>query len=78
MKRREFIKLTAGFAAAAAASAPLSMASSQGRTVFKASDVQPAGYPTVAATESILDDNDVRAQGSPDMLKIWQAKGSSH
>jgi S1-C subfamily serine protease len=29
----------------------------------------------VAATESILDDNDVRAQGSPDMLKIWQSKG---
>ena len=28
----------------------------------------------VAATEGILDDNDVRAQGSPDMLKIWQAK----
>jgi S1-C subfamily serine protease len=30
----------------------------------------------VAATEGILDDNDVRAQGSPDMLKIWQAKGT--
>jgi hypothetical protein len=28
------------------------------------------------ATESILDDNDVRAQGSPDMLKIWQPKGT--
>jgi len=28
----------------------------------------------VAATESILSDNDVRAQGSPDMLEIWQAK----
>ena len=31
---------------------------------------------TVAATEDILNDNDVRAQGSPDMLKVWQTKGS--
>ena len=53
MKRREFIKLAGGFAAAAAASAPLSEASSQGKKVFKAADVQPAGYPTVAATESM-------------------------
>jgi S1-C subfamily serine protease len=30
----------------------------------------------VAATEGILDDNDVRARGSPDMLKIWQEKGA--
>jgi hypothetical protein len=28
----------------------------------------------VAATEEILTDNGVRAQGSPDMLKVWQAK----
>jgi S1-C subfamily serine protease len=28
----------------------------------------------VAATEEILMDNDVRAQGSPDMLKIWENK----
>ena len=28
----------------------------------------------VAATEDILSDNGVRAQGSPDMLEIWQAK----
>jgi S1-C subfamily serine protease len=27
-----------------------------------------------AATEEILTDNDVRAQGSPDLMKIWQAK----
>jgi tripartite ATP-independent transporter DctP family solute receptor len=53
MKRREFIKLAGGFAATAAASAPLSQASSQGKTVFKAADVQPAGYPTVAAAESM-------------------------
>ena len=30
----------------------------------------------VAATDDILNDNDIRAQGSPDMLKVWQAKGS--
>ena len=28
----------------------------------------------VASTESILTDNGVRAQGSPDMLKIWEQK----
>jgi S1-C subfamily serine protease len=28
----------------------------------------------LSATEQILTDNGVRAQGSPDMLKIWQAK----
>jgi len=28
----------------------------------------------VAATEAILTDNDVRAQGSPDMMKIWDNK----
>jgi tripartite ATP-independent transporter DctP family solute receptor len=53
MKRREFIKLGAGFAAATASSAPLSMASAQSKAVFKASDVQPPGYPTVAATENL-------------------------
>ena len=53
MKRREFIKLGAGFAAAAASLAPLSRASAQTKAVFKASDVQPAGYPTVAATENL-------------------------
>ena len=53
MKRRDFIKLTAGFATAAATSAPLSIASAQSKAVFKASDVQPEGYPTVAATESL-------------------------
>jgi len=30
----------------------------------------------VAATDDILNDNDVRAQGSPDMLKVWQAKAT--
>ena len=30
----------------------------------------------VAATEDILGDNDVRAQGSPDMMKVWNPKGT--
>jgi hypothetical protein len=28
----------------------------------------------VAATDDILTDNGVRAQGSPEMLAVWQAK----
>ncbi|WP_407179367.1 TRAP transporter substrate-binding protein [Bradyrhizobium sp. STM 3562] len=53
MKRRDFIRLSAGFATAAAIATPPSIASAQSKAVFKASDVQPAGYPTVAATESL-------------------------
>jgi hypothetical protein len=30
----------------------------------------------LAATDEILTDNGVRAQGSPDMMEIWQAKGA--
>jgi tripartite ATP-independent transporter DctP family solute receptor len=52
MKRRDFVKLSAALGAAATLP-PLSSASSQTKAVFKASDVQPAGYPTVAATESL-------------------------
>src|SRR5947209_5790930 len=52
MKRRDFIRLSAGLGAAAAMQ-PLSFASAQAKSVFKASDVQPAGYPTVAATENL-------------------------
>ena len=52
MRRRDFIKLGAAVGAAATLP-PLSPASAQGKTVFKAADVQPAGYPTVAATESM-------------------------
>ncbi len=52
MRRRDFIKLSAAFGAAATLS-PVSSASAQSKTVFKASDVQPAGYPTVAAVESL-------------------------
>jgi len=53
MKRRDFIKLSAGFGAAMASLPPLSPAGAQTKTVFKASDVQPAGYPTVVATENL-------------------------
>src|ERR1700755_1204612 len=52
MKRRDFIKLSAGLGPAAAFPAMRS-ASAQTKAVFKASDVQPAGYPTVAAAESL-------------------------
>jgi tripartite ATP-independent transporter DctP family solute receptor len=55
MKRRDFMKLSAGFGAAGLAAnlAPLSPARAQAKMVLKASDVQPAGYPTVAATENL-------------------------
>jgi tripartite ATP-independent transporter DctP family solute receptor len=57
MKRRDFMKLGAGLgvglgAAGLAAGLP-SGASAQTKAVFKASDVQPPGYPTVVATESL-------------------------
>ena len=52
MRRRDFIKLGAAIGATATLP-PLSSASAQGKAVFKASDVQPAGYPTVAAVESL-------------------------
>jgi tripartite ATP-independent transporter DctP family solute receptor len=52
MKRRDFMKLSAGFGALATL-APLSPARAQAKAVFKASDVQPPGYPTVAATENL-------------------------
>src|SRR3954471_6790440 len=51
MKRRDFIKLSVGFGSAAAL--PFAPASAQSKAVFKASDVQPNGYPAVAATESL-------------------------
>jgi tripartite ATP-independent transporter DctP family solute receptor len=49
MKRRDFMRLGAGLGAAVA----ISPARAQSKSVFKASDVQPAGYPTVAATENL-------------------------
>ena len=55
MKRRDFIKLSAGFGAAGLTTslAPVSPAQAQAKQVFKASDVQPVGYPTVVATENL-------------------------
>ena len=55
MKRRDFMKLSAGLGAAGLATSltPLSPARAQTKMVFKASDVQPPGYPTVAATENL-------------------------
>ena len=58
MKRRDFIKMSAGLGitglgAAIATATPLSGARAQAKSVFKASDVQPAGYPTVVATENM-------------------------
>jgi tripartite ATP-independent transporter DctP family solute receptor len=49
MKRRDFMRWSAGFGAAVA----ISPARAQAKSVFKASDVQPAGYPTVAAVENL-------------------------
>jgi tripartite ATP-independent transporter DctP family solute receptor len=54
MRRRDFIRASVGLGAAnLAAFAPLSSARAQTKAVFKASDVQPVGYPTVVATENL-------------------------
>ena len=54
MQRRDFIKTGLGIGLGAAATlAPLSPIRAQAKTVFKASDVHPTGYPTVAATENL-------------------------
>jgi tripartite ATP-independent transporter DctP family solute receptor len=54
MKRRDFVKLGAGLGAAGfATQLAMPAARAQTKTVLKASDVHPAGYPTVAATESL-------------------------
>src|SRR5215472_6861054 len=52
MKRRDFLKVSAGLGAASAllSSTP---AHAQAKMVLKAADVQPPGYPTVAATENL-------------------------
>ncbi len=52
MKRRDFVKLSLGLGAGLASGAALP-ASAQAKAVFKASDVQPPGYPTVAAAENL-------------------------
>jgi tripartite ATP-independent transporter DctP family solute receptor len=51
MRRRDFIKISAGLSTAVAVS--VRPASAQSKSVLKASDVQPAGYPTVVATENL-------------------------
>ena len=56
MRRRDFIKTGLGLGTGLGiglAAAPLLPARAQTKAVFKASDVQPAGYPTVAATENL-------------------------
>jgi tripartite ATP-independent transporter DctP family solute receptor len=53
MKRRDFMKLGAGLGAAGLAGTLPFAAAAQTKMVFKASDVQPPGYPTVAATENL-------------------------
>jgi tripartite ATP-independent transporter DctP family solute receptor len=53
MKRRDFMKLGAGLGAAGLAGGLPFEANAQTKAVFKASDVQPPGYPTVAATENL-------------------------
>src|ERR1700753_391879 len=55
MQRRDFIKLSVAFAAAGLTTnlAPVSPAQAQTKAIFKASDVQPAGHPTVVATENL-------------------------
>jgi len=57
MKRRDFLKVSAGLVGtglgATAAVSPLAPATAQSKAIFKAADVQPAGYPTVAATENL-------------------------
>src|SRR6202011_64071 len=55
MRRRDFIMLSAGFAAGGLTTSllPITSVRAQTKSVFKASDVQPPGYPTVAATENL-------------------------
>src|SRR6201996_4508255 len=54
MRRRDFMKLGAGLGAAGLTTGlAATPARAQAKTVFKASDVQPPGYPTVAATENL-------------------------
>jgi tripartite ATP-independent transporter DctP family solute receptor len=63
MRRRDFMKLSAGFGASMATLAPLSPARAQAKMVLKASDVHPAGYPTVTATENLGKKLDAATQG---------------
>src|ERR1700739_2304044 len=55
MKRRDFMKLSAGFGAAGLTTnlASVSSAQAQTKAFFTSYDVQPVGYPTVVATENL-------------------------
>src|SRR5579862_9228728 len=53
MDRRTFIRFTAGTTAAGLAGDFGRIAAAQQKVAFKASDVHPEGYPTVAAVESM-------------------------
>ena len=61
MKRRDLLTLAA--AAALAAAAPLRHAQAQAKTVLKASDVHPEGYPTVQAVENMGKNLEAATQG---------------
>jgi tripartite ATP-independent transporter DctP family solute receptor len=63
MKRRDFMKLSVGFATAGFAAGLAPVAQAQAKQVFKASDVQPAGYPTVVATENLGKKLEAATQG---------------
>src|SRR4249919_10216 len=53
MKRRDFIKMSAGLGAVMASTTPLSPAFAQTKMVPKAADVHPLGYPTVEAVRAM-------------------------
>src|ERR1700754_4279962 len=54
MKRRDFLKFSVGLGATGFTTGLASVpARAQAKLIFKASDVQPAGYPTVVATENL-------------------------
>src|SRR5580700_11135650 len=63
MKRRDFMKLGAGLGAAGLAGGLPFEANAQTKAVFKASDVQPPGYPTVVATENLGKKLEAATQG---------------
>src|SRR5579883_2971382 len=51
MRRRDFLR--AGSAVLAFAAVPLRAGNAEAKTMFKASDVHPSGYPTVVAVEEM-------------------------
>src|SRR5262245_28162661 len=64
MKRRDFLKLGAAGAAAATVGGGIAApALAQRKLVLKASDVHPAGYPTVVAVESMGKKLEAATQG---------------